>query len=458
MVQPYLIHPFLKKPLQYKETNMIKAKYLIVFLISLASCDNNSSLPNPTSSITNSSFTSMSSVIPNDLDISINALFCPVSNCEVVYENDEFPAFRKIFYKLEFNVFNKMNTNRTLSISIKIPYSEEIQLINKTHNSGAPDPNIPPQPIQELIDGRFVDVTTITGISYTAQPGSGSFFYIFEMTGLRETPSNVFETSYIYRVINNQDIRLQPIRFRFIGSLQRLVQPTLTILENEIVWTHSQLAFPRYDVQINDEEKQISITTNRVSIDYLSSGNHSVKVTAKGDGFTFRDSEVTIFNFSKLASPTITNSITNNDKLLSWQAISGASQYEVFNGIDRFLTNDLSIKLTDIVKTEGSFNTTVRSLSSSQNVSQSSASNVVIIIKLVSPSITKVNAGLIRWNAVPNASGYVVINNGVISAPQNSLEWNLLSGPNSQVQVLAISDLPNILDSGFSNIISYNLG
>jgi hypothetical protein len=443
---------------------MIKAKVFLVLSILLASCSGNdsnnmvpSSLPTNPSNVTASTNVS-GSVITNDLDISINALFCPVNSCEIVYENDEFPSFRKIFYRLEFTVFNKNNTNRPLSISIKIPNSSDIQIINKTHNSGAPDPNIPPIPTQELIDGRLVDVTTITGISYTAQPGSGSFFYVFEMTGLRETPSNIFESSYVNRVINNQFILLQPVRFRFVGSIPKLVQPTLSILGNEVRWDHSPLNLPRYDVQINSEEKQISLNTNKISIDHLASGNHTIKVTSKGDGFTFRNSDESILNFSKISAPTVVNSIINNEKMISWQAISGATSYEISNGISKRQTNDLTIKLTDVISTEGTFNLSVISMSSTQNIAQSSQSNVIVAIKLNAPIINKINAGLIRWSEVPNATGYIVINNGIVSETITSLEWNLQSGPNSNVQVMAISSLPNVLDSGWSNNINYNLG
>jgi len=443
---------------------MIKAKVFLVLSILLASCSGNdsnnmvpSSLPNNPSNVTASTNVS-GSVIANDLDISFNDLFCPVSNCDVVYDNEEFPSFRKIFFRLEFTVLNKTNTNQPLSISIKIPNSSDIQIINKTHNSGAPVPNIPTQGVPELINGRFVEVITITGISYTAQPGIGSFFYVFEITGLSETPDNVLEYSFVNRVINNQMILLRPVTFRFVGSIPKLVQPTLIIIGNEVRWNHSSLTFPRYDVQINNEEKQISLNTNKISIDHLASGNHTIKVTSKGDGFTFRNSDESILNFSRISAPTVVNSIINNEKMISWQAISGATSYEISNGISKRQTNDLTIKLTDVISTEGTFNLSVISMSSTQNIAQSSQSNVIVAIKLNAPIINKINAGLIRWSEVPNATGYIVINNGIVSETITSLEWNLRSGPNSNVQVMAISSLPNVLDSGWSNNINYNLG
>jgi hypothetical protein len=89
---------------------------------------------------------------------------------------------------------------------------------------------------------------------------------------------------------------------------------------------------------------------------------------------------------------------------------------------------------------------------------RSKASNILSVTKLNSPVISKANAALITWPAVVGATAYIVYNNSFVSEPITETQFNLLSGPESSVKVIAISTENNVLDSGFSNIITYNLG
>jgi hypothetical protein len=154
----------------------------------------------------------------------------------------------------------------------------------------------------------------------------------------------------------------------------------------------------------------------------------------------------------------VSNLILNEKKSLNWEPISGASEYLVSNGIRTIKTSGLSISLEDIIDIAGTYTVDVRSLSNLNTVIRSKSSNTISVTKLSSPVVTKANAGLITWSAVPGAEGYIVYNNSFISEPITGTQYNLLSGPESTVKVIAISSETNTLNSGFSNIINYNLG
>jgi len=428
----------------------IKSLFSTILTVILISCGSDSQ----NTSINNSSISLPSA---STLQVNVKKTFCADPNCVNIYDKDSFPAFKLIYYELLFTVTNTSTANRSLSVVIKIPNSEDIRIRAKDFQG--PNPVIsPPTPEKDRLSDKLVLTTTINGISYTAQPGTNTFYYVWELVGLNETtPDDSLESSYI--IINDGVTeKTETKTFRFVGKLAPLAKPLISLQGDEIIWNPSVVDNPTYDVYLNDELKREKTPINKISISDLDGGNHKVVVMARGDRSNFTNSEPTNFNFAKLFSPTIINSRSENKKTITWESISGANQYELFNGLNKFAINTTSVLLDEVIELPGTYQVDIRAISALATVAQSKPSNRLTVIKLASPVIEKLNAGTISWPAVPNATGYIVLNNSFISEPITTLQYNLLSGPNSNVQVIAISSENNVLDSGLSNIINYDLG
>lgn len=130
--------------------------------------------------------------------------------------------------------------------------------------------------------------------------------------------------------------------------------------------------------------------------------------------YTYTNSEVTP---TQLSAPTIT--LVGN--LITWKTIENASHYEVYEGdnvVARVAVTSYSINKT----AAGVYSYSVKAASSNPNYLTSEKSNVKQytvkdasqITKLAAPQITlDEETGVITWQAVEHATGYIVMENGM---------------------------------------------
>jgi len=76
-----------------------------------------------------------------------------------------------------------------------------------------------------------------------------------------------------------------------------------------------------YTVQIEGQEKEISVRSNSVSLEKLEAGNYEIKVKANGDGEAIGDSDWAVYQFKREA-----------ESGLKYQLIHNDSEYELVGG------------------------------------------------------------------------------------------------------------------------------
>ncbi|MBE5745360.1 MAG: hypothetical protein E7355_04405 [Clostridiales bacterium] len=220
-----------------------------------------------------------------------------------------------------------------------------------------------------------------------------------------------------------------------------LSAPVVTLSGNVASWAQVANA-TGYTVKIGEEE---SFTTD---LSVTLTHGQTVTVKAAGEAGLYKESawsNAVTFMKKTLSTPVV--SLSGN--VASWEAVANASEYAIYiDGALKTTQTGLTYAL------EANEKLTVKAVGDVTLYNDSSLSNEVSFtqITLTAPAITLVG-NTAKWNAVANATGYIVTVNGVAQPKQTATTYTLNSG--ETVTVKAVGDGNIYLDSAASNSVSF---
>ncbi len=153
----------------------------------------------------------------------------------------------------------------------------------------------------------------------------------------------------------------------------------------------------------------------------------------------------------RLAVP---QNVTINGRQLMWDSVNHTSKYVITIDGNRIEVTTTSFTFTDLAY--GAHNITVQAMGNGEDVITSSFSDVVKIQKLKTPAGLSISGGLLRWEAVSDATAYkVLLGDQAFNADTTSFnlagyETYISEGVGTQISVYAIGNGSNIVDSDVS--------
>jgi len=230
-----------------------------------------------------------------------------------------------------------------------------------------------------------------------------------------------------------------------------------------------------YLIQVNTGTAVDNGTSTSYSLSGLTTpGTYSLKVQAKGDGTNYSNSDwsaaktytVVDETLPKLATP---SNLQINDTTLTWDAVTNAGGYMIQINGEEPIDNGTSASYSLAELTEpGAYSIKVQAKGDNTNYADSnwSAAKVYTIVdetlpELATPSNLQISDTTLTWDAVTNASGYMIqinseepIDNGTLTS--YSLEELTEPGEYS-IKVLAKGDNTNYADSNWSAAKTYTV-
>ena len=169
-------------------------------------------------------------------------------------------------------------------------------------------------------------------------------------------------------------------------------------------------------------------TTSKDLSSYLTNvGTYTATVKAGGSGryIASEPSDAYTILITALQIPNI--SITSNG-VLSWEAITNASQYDVYlNSSLKATTSSTSINMNNYISTAGTYSIYIIAKSSSLlyiNAKSNTISYTVESIQLDTPTITLTDS-TISWSSIPHATRYQIFINNTNVSNTTSTSYNL---------------------------------
>lgn len=229
------------------------------------------------------------------------------------------------------------------------------------------------------------------------------------------------------------------------------------------------------DDELYSRSIEYYITTNRVKLSKLSTSmevgaTYCVKILARNGKGGFGNSETGssanfIYEGQVLIPITnITWGTGDNDKVLSWDPVEGAVEYNVYLGEGVTGTYGTSMDCIRMITCTGSLIPTIKAYDQDKAViaETQGPEKYFVVPQLATPSNIMVERGLITWDAIPNAVEYEVhlyeyledsdtlVSKGYKYVPTNSKEITEISttveeGKTYRVEVQAVNS------EGFSN-------
>ncbi len=193
-----------------------------------------------------------------------------------------------------------------------------------------------------------------------------------------------------------------------------LATPVISVQGNVVSWDRVDNA-SSYDVYFDGEKVgSTNSSTRTFTIDTADfTDTTTIQVTVKAiapqDSTKFLDSamsEATGYTITKLATPVVT--IDKN--VISWSAIENATGYVVY--VDNVPCDPITATTYTITKTSpADYNVVVKAKGDGKVVLiDSDLSNKVVysLVELSAPANLAVNGGIVTWDAVANATSYVI--------------------------------------------------
>ena len=191
----------------------------------------------------------------------------------------------------------------------------------------------------------------------------------------------------------------------------QLSAPSVSIDGSRFSWQEIEGA-TGYEVSVNTTPKESVVTVTDTYFDfpyYYSAGDYTVRIRARGDGTSTRNSAWTSKQYAHkiLAAPTRIE-INDTTSVLTWNGVMNASDYEIY--VNGELKDTVSVPHYDMSGYDaGEYR--VRITAKSSGWISTSASADIMKARLKAPEVTVADTYdgyLLTWNAVVNADTYIV--------------------------------------------------
>lgn len=191
----------------------------------------------------------------------------------------------------------------------------------------------------------------------------------------------------------------------------QLSAPSVSIDGSRFSWQEIEGA-TGYEVSVNTTPEESVVTVTDTYFDfpyYYSAGDYTVRIRARGDGTSTRNSAWTSKQYAHkiLAAPTRIE-INDTTSVLTWNGVMSASNYEIY--INGELKDTVSLPHYDMSGYDaGEYR--VRITAKSSGWISTSASADIMKARLKAPEVTVADTYdgyLLTWNAVVNADTYIV--------------------------------------------------
>ena len=224
----------------------------------------------------------------------------------------------------------------------------------------------------------------------------------------------------------------------------KLGAPELTAEGTTVTWSAVEHA-TGYQVRVGEGAWSASQTSTSYTLEETAAGTYTVyvKAVSSAEGYTESDAaSISVTVQQKLATP----ALTAEENVVSWQAVAGASGYQVRIGTGTWGETQTATTYTLNETEAGSYTIFVKAVSSDANVLESAAASITVVItETLAKPVLNLEDKVISWAAVENASGYQIrIDDGEWSAVQTETSYTFTEEqPGTyQIYVKAVSDDP----------------
>lgn len=190
------------------------------------------------------------------------------------------------------------------------------------------------------------------------------------------------------------------------NSVSFSVLPRVTGLrvQNGVATWDSNLESSGYQVVVDGNAT--NVTTNEFRLPALGEGQHTISISALGNGKDVLSSmDTASITIRKLPAPSDIR--ISDGHLLSWAQVDGATGYDIYvnAGSNPISTTNTSVEIPTV---DASTSVTVVARGNGGDVMDSDLSSPFQIYKLSTPANLRVQDGMIAWNAVSNADHYLL--------------------------------------------------
>ncbi len=242
-------------------------------------------------------------------------------------------------------------------------------------------------------------------------------------------------------------------------QVQVLSAPTSILISQGIVMFNEVPYANTYNVKIGNEIYSTSSTTFKIP-EEVNAGEHSLTIQAVGaiNNFIASDFSQTTLSFIKLAEiPNFT--VSNNT--ISWNKVTNAGGYLISINNNIYNLGTVSSFYFGEEFEAGEYEIKIASVGTGNQYVMSNFTESKTLTKLPVPENLQILNGKITYNAVENASSYILDINGVkksissnlISNNVASLDVALESG-NYNIKVQAVGNGTEFLNSSFSQAVN----
>jgi len=201
-----------------------------------------------------------------------------------------------------------------------------------------------------------------------------------------------------------------------------------------------------YDVRLNGTD-EYETTTNQFDVDHTYFGPLSIEVRAtRGEEATAYSSPTNVVAILELAAPT---NVRQDGSIVLWDAVLGATGYIVkINDVENF-TLETSYQIT--VTEPSSVQILATGRTDGYIVSSPFSDILYIKVPLMTPTGIAYDNGLVSWNAVANASSYIILINDTneFTSPINSVTISIDFVGSVNIKVKAVATGDQYVDSAW---------
>ena len=336
-----------------------------------------------------------------------------------------------------------------------VVYLDNISLLNSDGTSAQPKERLAAPEL--TVSDKTVSWTAVekaTGYAVKVNDGEWSEAQTETRYVLSETTAGIYTVS-VKAVDAQNTLRESKAASATIAVNEKLLAPAeLRADGNTVSWSAVAHA-SGYCIKVGDGAWSEAQTGTSYMLVGVETGTHTVYVKAVSSDDLYTESDAAQISVSveyQLVAPTL----TLDDKTVSWTAVEKATGYAVKVNDGEWSSAQTETSYTLAETAAGKYTVSVKAVSSSSEVKDSTESSVTITVtqKLTAPVLTE-NDGAIRWNAVENASGYrIKIGNGNWGAMQTATSYTLTDLPASTytVYVKAVSTDEWYLESDAANV------
>lgn len=303
-----------------------------------------------------------------------------------------------------------------------------------------------------------VKVATTTDTFYIPErahlKAGANLFYVIPVDGFNFSMNGNADTDFEH----NSELTL----YHFVQAKGL----TFNISSSTLSWT-SVKGTTKYEIYLNGTLIQEATTAScSLDIGNFTVGENKLYVIPVG-GYDLSETEDPSADYANGGEisvrklPTVTGLSVTNGTILSWNAVEGATEYEILlNGSVLMKTASLSCTITAPQSGVASVYT-VRALGGTSAISSDISSESITLTKLSAPqNVTIAEDGTLSWNSVSGAAGYeIYVGDQLLRAVNAStLSVNLLGELERgtyQISVLAQGDGTNGMSSDRSASVQY---